>query len=107
MSTEYKKQQVEDYFSYHPDRRDVEVMDGDTVVHTFPALFDSAALYTGKDMGNVQQQKYIPHLTYYTGHSEYLEKRDTTIQFDGHVFKTWVTRADQTDETFQGETWLV
>ncbi len=107
MSIDYKKQQVEDYFSYHPDRQDVEIIDGGIVVYNFPALFDSAAATNNKDMGNMHQQKYIPHLTYFSGHYEHLKKRDTVVRFNGKLFKVMNSRADQTSETFQGETWLV
>ncbi len=102
-SLEMKKQQVKDYFSYHPDSRVVTVVKD---MRTFPALFDNAFELNNRNAGRVQQQKRIPHLTVFSDDIGDLEKNDE-VTFSGKTYKIFRVQDDLTDETFQGELWLL
>lgn len=110
-----KKKWSENYFIKHPDSRTVQIVGSS---ETFPALFDYAFMNGNKDGGNVEQQKRVPHLTFYSLYEKSLTPRstqvDVPVDFDENDLPTRFERftvyklsSDLTEETYQAEAWLV
>lgn len=110
-----KKKWSENYFIKHPDSRTIEIIGGS---ETFPALFDYAYMSGNRDGGNVEQQKRVPHLTFFSAYKESLTPRSTEVNvpvdFDENdlptrweKFAVYKVSSDLTEETFQAEAWLV
>lgn len=113
MSTAYDaiRDQQENYFLLHGSRRDVTVVKDGRI---FPALFDSSYLRDNKDKGNHMQQKRVPHLTCFTDNIGNLEQHDVLQVWNRYAgvgtpkeYKVSRTTEDETNETYQGEIWLV
>jgi hypothetical protein len=109
------EQWMADFIEYHPTARTIAIQGSDD---TFPALFDWAHFANNKDAGNVEQQKRVPHLTFYSGHASLLTARVTKVEVphtwdsDGNVtgydtYTVYRVTDDKTAETFQAEAWLV
>jgi hypothetical protein len=100
-----KKATMKNYFTYHPDSVDVQVVDSGEM---FKALFDKAFMYGDKSKGNVAQLKRAPHLTFYSGDSTLLDERGgDSIIVDGATYKVQRIACDNTQSTFQCEAWLL
>lgn len=103
-----KKQSVVDYFIYHPDSREIVVGDPLAPLATFRGLFDYAYRSDKPDQGNVLQVKRMPHVTFF---SEYLTSapRGTKVTIEGisQEFTLYQIKTDLTEETMQGELWLI
>lgn len=100
-----KKEQMKNYFDYHPDSREVEVVSSGIV---FNALFDFAYMYGDKDSANVEQHKRVPHITFFSDNEQYLDARaNTQVTIDSTTYIVTRLSSDQTEETFQCEAWLV
>lgn len=109
MSTdalETKKQQTEDYFTYHPDSLTVSIVGSST---TFPALFDHSYDVSYRDTGHVGMRNKKPLITFYSGHYDLLSAGVTqiTIGDDTTQYLIQETHRDETGGTFQAEAWLV
>jgi len=103
------KMQVKDGFDLHPSRREV-VVDATPSPVTFFALFNHAFISDGsaqRDRGHVAKQRRFPHITFYSENAQYLDSRDVTLTVDGDPYTIYRVQTDETDETFQGEAWLV
>jgi len=104
---ELKKQQTEDYFTYHPDSVEITVS---VSLETFPALFDYAYQSGSRDSGNVKMQTRTPHITFYSDYASLLTARSSVISIEGVTGKTYTVVQVQKDETggsYQAEAWLV
>lgn len=99
---ELKKQQVSDYFEYHPDMRVVTV---DKDGRTFPALFDKSYGQGGSSKAQVTRKSYVPHLTCFTDNVGGIVK-DDLLSFSGVQYGVYRVSEDKTEETFQAEIWL-
>ena len=99
-----KRTHAENYFLMHPDSRDISVVGSEV---TFPALFDYTYATNNLDGRNVEQQKRVPHLTFFSAHAGLLTPRVTKLQVGSAIFTVYRVLDDKTEETFQAEAWLV
>ena len=109
-----KKKWMRNYFIKHPDSRIIEIVGGGS----FPAVFDFAYMSNNKDGGNVEQQKQVPHLTFFSEQAELLTARVTELDvptaWDENElpisfahFTVYKVSADETLESFQADAWLL
>jgi hypothetical protein len=100
----FKKDQMEKYFQLHPDSRIISISGSE---ETFPALFDEAYFSNNKDGGRVEQQKLVPHLTFFSAFAYLLESRVSKVTVNGKEYTVYIVKADRTEETFQAEAFLI
>jgi len=111
--SQFKKDQAEAFFTLHPDTRLVEKLnESDEVVYSFPGLFDMAHDQDNKDVAGVGQIKYIPHLTFFSGHAGEVRTRGTRLRVHetkekndatASIWKVYRVDDDRTQSTFQAE----
>ncbi len=101
---EAKKLAQQHYFNLHPDSQEVKIVGSET---TFNAFFDWAYMTSDEDGGNIEQKKRVPHLTFYTANAELLTARVTQLEVNNDIFTVYTISTDKTEETFQGEAWLI
>jgi hypothetical protein len=97
-----KKQQVQDYFVYHPDSRDVTVQRNGRI---FPALFDKSYAEGSASKAEVKRKSYSPRLTCFTDDAVDI-KKDDIVSFSGVEYSVFRVSKDETEETFQASIWL-
>ena len=100
---EAKKELMRNYFDLHPDSREVTVVGSGQVIN---ALFDYAYMTGEKDAGNIEQKKRVPHLTFFSEDAQYISP-DDQIQVGAQTYTVWRVTTDLTEETFQGEVWMI
>lgn len=97
---EAKRQQVEDYFSLHPDSQDVQIVGGDT---SFSGLFDNAV----RDHGaNDERQVMMPHIQCYSGNCDVVTPGVTRVIVGTTEYAVQAKQCDE-DGSFVGHLWLV
>jgi hypothetical protein len=106
MSTaalEVKKQQVEDYFSYHPDSQEIQIVGSSAI---FPGLFDYSYAESGtRDGGNVSQMTKKPTVTFYAGYLSLITAGVTNVIIGTITYKVLKVRCDK-NGSYQGVLWL-
>ena len=104
----YKQQQTEEFFKLHPDAVLVEILDGaeGEVLDDFPALFDMAHDVT-KGGGDGVAIKYVPHVTFYSGHADAIRTRGTWLRIGAKEWQVFRVDDDLTLSTYQAEAWLL
>jgi len=99
---EMKKQQVVDFYTYHPDSQTIQIVGGST----FPGLFDHAFLSDSKDAGNVSMKRRTPCVSCYSGYESLITAGTTQIIVGSTTYTVTRKAFDHTDGTYQGELWL-
>jgi hypothetical protein len=97
-----KKQQAADYFTYHPDSQDVQIV-GTSV--SFPGLLDYGYKDASRDQAGNQNKSMMPHITCYYTYLDSITPRVTVLSVGGKTYRVSEKFSDTT--TYQGELWLV
>ena len=104
MSTaalEVRRQQAEDYYTYHPDSVTISVVGTDS---TFPGLFDHYAEDGDKDGGNATQMRRIPRILTYSGNSSLIIAGVSSVIVEGVTYR--VVSMETNPDKYEAILWL-